>query len=40
MWLKQDTVESPEDMAKMLSNALNIDLLEPSKSLSNEDNLA
>ena len=39
-WLKQGAEESPEDMAKMLSNALNIDLLEPSKPLSNEDNLA
>ena len=31
MWLKQDAVESPEDMARMLSSALNIDFLEQNK---------
>ncbi len=37
MWLKQGTVESPEDMARMLANTLNIDLLESNKTDINEN---
>lgn len=36
MWLKQNAVESPEDMARMLSSALNIDFLEQNKQLNDE----
>ena len=36
MWLKQDAVESPEDMARMLSSALNIDFLEQNKQTTDE----
>lgn len=36
MWLSQGTIESPEDMARMLSSTLNIDLLEQTKPLDND----
>ena len=37
MWIKQGAVEPPEDMARMLSSALNIDLLDQNKQSSDEN---
>lgn len=39
-WLKQGAIESPEDMARMISSALNVDFLEHHKSLSQIDGIA